>query len=282
MLLHISHNDLDGVCCGILVKSVFPKAKTLYISYDELNSALSEISPSYTSVMITDISPTAGVVETLSGDRDFLLIDHHISTAPLASHPFVMLNIEKCAAMLTYEKLSADGHDLSAYKRLVEIVNDFDLWKLKYEESLKLNILFSLLGIERFEARFLETPFTEFLPEEKYIISIEENRRDSYIRKALKNVRWGTDKNGRRVAAVFAEAYTSELGNAIIKQGQADYALVVNAQRGKFSLRSRHDLDISKLAEMSGGGGHKNAAGFSAELEPIFAWAFEKIGIIDK
>ncbi|MDR2400523.1 MAG: phosphoesterase [Deferribacteraceae bacterium] len=279
MLLHISHNDLDGVCCGILIKSVFPKVKTLYLSYEELPTALNDIPSNFSSVIITDISPPLTVVETFSGDRDFLLIDHHISTAPLATHPFVKLDINKCAALLTYEKLTADGHDLTRYEKLVERVNDFDLWKLKFEDSLKLNILFNLLGIERFEKRFLETPYTEFLTDEDLIISIEEVRRDAYIRKAMKNAHRVTDRNGCQVAAVFAEAYSSELGNALIKQGDTDYAVIINAQRGKFSLRSRADIDVSKLAEERGGGGHKNAAGFSDDPGPLIAWVLEKIRI---
>jgi oligoribonuclease NrnB/cAMP/cGMP phosphodiesterase (DHH superfamily) len=279
MLLHISHNDLDGVCCGILVKSALPKAKSLYVSYDEFPSVLGDVPLNFSSVMVTDISPPADIVETLSGDRDFLLIDHHLSSLPLSGHPFVILDTGKCAALLTYEKLTADGYDLGRYRKLVERVNDFDLWKLKFDDSLKLNILLNLLGIDRFEKRFLETPYEDFLAEEKYIISIEEARRDTYIRKAMKNIHRVTDKNGLQVAAVFAESYGSELGNAIISQGQADYVLIINAQRGKFSLRSRQDVDVSKLAETHGGGGHKNASGFSADLDPMFAWVLKKTGI---
>ncbi|MDR2105673.1 MAG: phosphoesterase [Deferribacteraceae bacterium] len=279
MLLHISHNDLDGVCCGLFVKSVFPKVKTLYLSYEELLPAIAEIPPNYSSVILTDISPPAGVVESLASDRDFLLIDHHISTSHYANHPFVTLDITKSAALLTYEKLTADGYDLSRYQKLVERVNDYDLWKLKYEDSLKLNILFNLLGIERFEKRFLETPYTEFFPEEQLIISIEEERRDAYIRRALKNVYRTTDKNNLQIAVVFAESYSSELGNTIIKQGNTDYVLIVNAQRSRFSLRSRQDIDVSKLAEKNGGGGHKNAAGFSVNLDDLFTWVLEKCGM---
>lgn len=279
MILHLSHNDLDGVGCGILVKAAMPGVRTVYLSYDDLDAAMEDISPEASTVIITDITPSASVVSRLAGERELMVIDHHVSSEPLKRYPFVTHAIGKCATLLTYEKLTADGYDLSRYENFVRCVDDFDLWTLKRTDSLRMNLLFTLLGIERFEKRFFNEPYNGFKPEEVLIISLEEERRNNYITKAMKNLHYFTDKKGLRVAVVFAEMYTSELGNEIIAHGLADYVLIINAQRAKASLRSRKEVDISGIAEQNGGGGHKNAAGFGINTDFNLAKILKEAGI---
>lgn len=48
----------------------------------------------------------------------------------------------------------------------------------------------------------------------------------------------------------------------------ASYFEVSNG-RFQYSLRSRGDFDVSAIARKFGGGGHKNAAGFSVEGPPV-------------
>ena len=47
---------------------------------------------------------------------------------------------------------------------------------------------------------------------------------------------------------------------------------VDSAGKVRVSLRSEGDYDVSGIAKRYGGGGHKNAAGFTATLEDIAAW----------
>lgn len=280
MTLHISHNDLDGVTCGILVKSAFASVRTMYLTYDDLEPTLEELPLKYNSLIITDLAPSAALVEKIAGERELILIDHHASSRDLARHPFVVHDIGKSASLLTYEWLTKQGHDLSAYENFVRCVDDFDLWTLKRPDSRKMNLLFTLLGIRRFEERFYNIPYESFSPEEELLITLEEERRDQYITKAVKNLRMYTDKAGLSFAVVFAEMYTSELGNHIIAQGLADYVLIINAQRGKASLRSRKDVDISEIAVRNGGGGHKNAAGFTILSDFNLAHILEQLDMV--
>ena len=83
----------------------------------------------------------------------------------------------------------------------------------------------------------------------------------------MRNIFTFTDINGYTATVVFAEAYASELGNSIISDGIADYVILINPQQKKISLRSRSEVDIRCIAEENGGGGHKNAAGFSIKNE---------------
>ncbi len=94
------------------------------------------------------------------------------------------------------------------------------------------------------------------------IVELETERRDKYLYAAGKSGQIMEDKDGLEVCVVFAEEYSSELGNYIIKEFGVDYVVLINMQRQKVSLRSRADVDVRSIAEYNGGGGHMNASGF--------------------
>lgn len=266
MHLHISHNDLDGVGCGILIKKYLKNVNTLYLNYNEVDQALEEESGGYDSVIITDVSPSKRAYESVLGETEITFIDHHPTSAWLKGNHGVVHDTSKSATKLTYEWLELQGYDVSPYADFVDCVNDFDMWHMKRADSLQMNILFMKLGIDRFEARFLAVPSTEFGESEALIIEIEEDRRDRYIRNSAKSGFQFTDTKGRSAYAVFCEEYNSEVGNYITNELGVDYVVIVNAQKKKVSMRSIPEVDVSEIAVRNGGGGHKNAAGFSVDF----------------
>ncbi len=266
--LHISHNDLDGLGCGVLIKKFMHRnIKTVYLSYDDIDRYIEDNYHYYDRIIITDVSPQYGTVEMLAGEKDVLIIDHHASSDALKDFHFTHHDITKCATMLTYEYLLQEGFKVEEYEEFALCINDIDMWFLKREDSLKMSVLFNLTGITRMEERFLSTPYTTFTDTEKLLITLEEERRDNYIKKAMRNIETIKDKEGLTFTIVFAESYASELGNYIISEDISDYVMLINAQSKKISLRSRKDVDIRHIAERNGGGGHKNAAAFSIKNE---------------
>ena len=266
--LHISHNDLDGLGCGVLIKKFMPgNIKTAYLGYDDIDRYIEENYHYYDRIIITDVSPQYGTVEMLAGEKDVLIIDHHASSDALKDFHFTHHDITKCATMLTYEYLLQKGFKAEEYEEFARCINDVDMWFLKREDSLKMSVLFNLMGITRMEERFLSSPYTTFTDTEKLMITLEEERRDNYIKKAMRNIETIKDKDGLTVTVVFAESYASELGNYIISEDISDYVMLINAQSKKVTLRSRKDVDIRHIAERNGGGGHKNAAAFSIKNE---------------
>ncbi len=266
--LHISHNDLDGVGCGILIKKFLSGSiDTIYLGYDDIDNYIEENMYKYDRIIISDVSPSFSSVEMLAGEKDVVILDHHASTEPLKEFHFTVHDLTKCATLITWHWLKEQGYDVSAYEEFALCVNDVDLWQLKRNDSLKMGMLFHLLGIDRFEKRFYTSAYTSFTDTEKLLIELEEERKSLYIKKAMRNIFTFTDINGYTATVVFAEAYASELGNSIISDGIADYIILINPQQKKISLRSRSEVDIRCIAEENGGGGHKNAAGFSIKNE---------------
>lgn len=281
--LHISHNDLDGLGCGVLIKKYLPgPVHTVYLGYDDIDPFIEQNFHKYDNIIITDVSPSYDSVEMLAGEIDTVIIDHHATSEKLKDFPFTIHDISVCATLLTYRWLEKQGYQVAPYEEFAQCVDDVDMWRLKRDDSLKMAILFNLMGIDRMEKRFLETPYKGFTETEKLFISLEEERKEAYITKAMRNMTTWKDKRGLTFCAVFAESYASELGNAIIRDATADYVVLINAQSKKVSMRSRKEVDIRAIAENNGGGGHKNAAGFSVKGESFdLENILRKAGITD-
>ncbi|MEQ1530466.1 MAG: DHHA1 domain-containing protein, partial [Methylococcales bacterium] len=78
---------------------------------------------------------------------------------------------------------------------------------------------------------------------------------------------------GRHGLAVNAPSFfSSDLGQ-ILAKNSGTFGLIYQydgkKQRWTFSLRSIGDYDVGSLAKGFGGGGHKNAAGFSLDTNPF-------------
>lgn len=132
MILHISHNDLDGVSCGALTKRFLKDVDNIFCNYNEIDPILEELSlRKYDQILITDMSPSRRGLNYILGEIDILVIDHHETSAWLKEMIPTIHDISKSAAMLTYEWLRDSGKDVGEYRDLAECVNDYDMWHLE-------------------------------------------------------------------------------------------------------------------------------------------------------
>lgn len=267
MILHITHNDMDGAGCAILVKKCFENVHTAYLNYHEVDEYIKENYRMYDRIIISDVTPSIGTIETLKNKCNLFVIDHHKTSEKLKKFDFTIHDLSKSATLLTFDWLLGEGHNVEAYRGMAECINDYDIWLMERADSLTMNIMFTLFGIGRFVNRFLENPSDSFTETEQILLDIEKENQDKYIQQAANNTHFFRDNRGRETAVVFAERYNSELGNHMIVEENLDYIIIINAQKDKVSLRSRADVDISEIAVANGGGGHKNASGFSTEFD---------------
>lgn len=86
---------------------------------------------------------------------------------------------------------------------------------------------------------------------------------------------WGTDNTCYAEGlAVNAPVQMSEIGNELA-QKSGTYGLVWymgSNGKAKCSFRSIGDYDVSQIAKLYGGGGHKNAAGCEVEMSTLLGW----------
>jgi hypothetical protein len=266
----ITHNDLDGVGCAVLFVALMQDLERDYEYYFEayrtVNERILKILNDYQdqdiSIMITDISPSQQVAETLDkSGRTIRLIDHHKTATWLNIYPWAIINVRYCATKLLYDYLKIMWNGIVMYKDFVECVNDYDLWIHNIKYSKMLNILLNFLGHDLFLSRFLDDPSPYPNLTEEIIIRAEENRRDRYIEQVVKKAKVIDETH----VFAIADRYKSELGEKLLEL--APVAVILDPLNDTVSLRSRDkNYDVSKIAQSCGGGGHTLAAGF--ELLP--------------
>jgi len=281
----LSHNDLDGVGCGILAKLAFgQQVKVRYNSVSSLNREIEfflEQDNQDTFLFITDLSPNEENVKRLNNfyqeKGKIQLLDHHKTAFHLNDYEwgYVLVEDEEghltSATSLLYEYLVT--HKLlekaDALTEFVELVRQYDTWEWERNENqqaLRLNSLFYLVSIDEFEEKMinrLQTSdhfnFDEF---EKRLLDMEEDKIERYIRRKKREIVQG--EVGKYFAGiVYAESYHSELGNELGKEfSHLDYIAILNMGGKRISFRTIHDqIDVSEIAGHFGGGGHQKASG---------------------
>lgn len=281
----LSHNDLDGVGCGILAKLAFgADVKVRYNSISSLNKEieffLENDSPD-TFLFITDLSPDEENEKRLNKHyqdyKNIQLIDHHKTALQLNNYEWGSVLVEneegklESATSLFYQFLVANEllQPTEAISEFVELVRQYDTWEWEKNENRQahnLNSLFFLVSVDEFEETMLERlsssesfDFDEF---EKKLLNMEEDKIERYIRRKKREI-VQTKIGGYYVGVVYAESYISELGNELSKEHpHLDYIAILNMGSKKISLRTTHDhVDVSEIAATYGGGGHQKAAG---------------------
>nr|WP_106781253.1 oligoribonuclease [Lysinibacillus timonensis] len=281
----LSHNDLDGVGCGILAKLAFGQdVKVRYNSIASLNREIEfylENDKPDTFLFITDLSPNEKnekrLEEFYREHPNVQLIDHHKTAINLNDYEWGYVLVEDAKGKLTsatslfYEYLIAN-HQLEetpAVSEFVELVRQYDTWEWEKNENHKahsLNSLFFLVSIDEFEETMIERlqnnehfDFDEF---EKKLLNMEEDKIERYIRRKRREI-VQTKVGDYYVGVVYAESYHSELGNELGKEHiHLDYITILNMGGKKVSFRTVHDhVDVSEVAGQFGGGGHQKASG---------------------
>lgn len=281
----LTHNDLDGVGCGILAKLAFKEdVKVRYNSIASLNREieffLEEDTPD-TFLLITDLSPNELNIERLNVHyktyKNIQLIDHHKTALILNDYEWGTVIVEDeegdltSATSLFYQYLVANEllQPTESLNEFVELVRQYDTWeweKNENEQAKKLNSLFYLISIDEFEEKMIErlqiSEHFDFDDFETKILTMEDNKIERYIRLKKREIVQAQIEE-EIVGVVYGESYHSELGNELGKEyPHLDYIAIVNMGSKKISLRTIHDhIDVSKIAGLYGGGGHQKASG---------------------
>lgn len=282
-----THNDLDGVSCGILAKYAFKD--NIDVQYHSVNSLDYQVEKfinehgNQTShqLYITDLSVNKeneiGLSEYSAKGGKIKLIDHHKTALHFNQYEWGDVKVEESegrlasATSLFYSYLVNQNliHSTTALDEYVELVRQYDTWEWEKKENIKakrLNDLLYMQSINEFEENMLERlkqdehfSFDEF---EEKLLDIEEKKTERYIRRKRREL-VQSYIGDICVGIVHAESYHSELGNALGKEyPHLDCISILNMGSKKISFRTIHDdIDVSNFASKYGGGGHAKAAG---------------------
>jgi len=217
------------------------------------------------------------------------LLDHHPTALFLNDYDFcdvsVEINDEKtCGTSMFFNYLEERfiglndvlGYtfDIESIFEYTEMVRKYDtwLWSTKYDDIIPrdLNNLFYLYGKDRFIKQTVEklkdAKSFVFTPSDILLLDIDNEKKQNYIIKKNKEI---IIKNiqGYKAGVVFAEQYTSELGNELAKMNsELDFIVIVSDKT--ISYRGvRDNINLGEIAKIYGGGGHPRASGSQISIK---------------
>ena len=211
----------------------------------------------------------------------------------LESKHFVYLDNNKSGAMLAWEYFHPDK-DVPI---LIKHIDDYDRWQFKIErtkELIKALWSYAPWSFDQWRRHFFAgTREREGSDEITDKVRLLYNEGEAILRAHAANVVAVVDNSSMlcvislpymqadsvewRVAGLAANCpshLASDVGHQLANQS-GTYGLLWHIDRdGKCqcSLRSNGDYDVSAIAKVFGGGGHKNAAGFSVPIATLLGW----------
>jgi len=272
-------NCLDGLAAAWAVWHNFQKdgiqTRHQGVKYDEPMPTFGKGDD----VFIVDFSYSPSeIAEAAKKARTLTLIDHHITAqrahetywaeTPLPDNVRIIFSQDHSGCVLTWRYFKPN----QTIPRLLGLIEDHDLWRFK-EDSTKA-VMCALhsqipIGINKFDGLMSQDSIEELESLGKILL---EQREKTVFRLQAKQ-HWIRLGDAKGLAVNAPPEFSNELGHELAKASGTfgvSYQFDGTNQRWFFAIRSSGDYDVSAIAQLYGGGGHKNAAGFSVNRETFF------------
>lgn len=264
-------NCLDGFAAATVVEKSCPSTEFIAAQYGKPPPAVAG-----RDVIIVDFSyPRAVLIAMAASAKTILILDHHKTAAEdlaegLPDNVKVTFDMTRSGCVLAWKHF----HPGEPVPLLLQHVQDRDLWHFDLANTREL--MAALGSVEQsFDAwdefgEVFETNPAQLVDQGAAILRYTDGIRTAAIRGGRRTLTIG----GHAVPAVNAPPFlASEIG-AELSQGQPFAATYFDAAKARiFSLRSTDaGLDVSAIAKQYGGGGHRNAAGFSVPFDHPLAY----------
>jgi len=267
--------DLDGVgsylafkwLTGITDEDVIP-LKVSNLREKILSWLNHNTFESFDKVYFFDLDTTA--IGDLIDKPNVRIFDHHETHTYEYKQAKAEILVTTSCTKLIYNRLKDKGNNLNNKQlELLALVDDYDSYTLKFEDSYKLNILFWYYNSNRlpyFAERFKDG-FDGFTNPEKNLIK-------SYIRKfekyyndlRLYYAEIPIKNKTYKFISAFVDKHVNDVAHSILQKNKdkCDVVMMINSNNKRVYLRRQKesDLNLGKFAEkICDGGGHNYAAG---------------------
>lgn len=259
-------NCIDGSMSAAIVKTHFKNEKVTLIplSYDDGNEPAAESLKDKTVVMVDFSLPPNIILEYSKYVEQLVILDHHISAIrnfdnfECPDNVSLLFDIERSGAGLAWDYLFGS---IPRFK-LVDLIEDRDLWKFKYGNDSKY-IHYVLQNLNYDVDKYIEAlwwDIDEKIQEGKLLHNFFMNEVDMFVKNVF-FIKIGEYEKVPvcNVPFIFASEVAGKLAEIY---GPFGATFFLTEDLVVWSLRSKGEMDVSKIAEKYGGGGHKNAAGF--------------------
>ena len=254
-------------------------------------------------VYILDFSLPKAVMDWLFDHaRRVVWLDHHKTAFEMMdrtpgelyrvhdAEQCIILDNNKSGAMLAWHFF----HPNTKVPKLIQHIDDRDRWQFKLEGSKELHTALASYKpwtFEMWEAYFLvgNVRFNALKDEGRAILRAHNQHVQSALKQARACEIWsfkpfanapGSVINGfiryslNGLAANTPSFLASDLGHELANKSGTFGLVWSMAGDGQIhcELRSNGDYDVSAIAKAFGGGGRRNAAGFSTDIDTLVSW----------
>ncbi len=222
-------------------------------------------------VYIVDFGFKEPVMRKLVRANRVVALDHHVSAekaTKMADEYVYALN--NSGAVIAWKYF----HPKKPVPLLLRHVQDVDLWKFKLPNTRE---LVAYMGLVKYDFKIWDKLARELENPKRYEIYAEKGREllryENLMIERLLEGAMVAKFEGYKTLVINSPVLHSEIGNRLTKLAPP-IAIVWSEKSGirRVSLRSNGKVDVAKIAEKYGGGGHKAAAGFSFGLKNPFPW----------
>lgn len=223
--------------------------------------------------LIDTAFPAPAMKKFLKDNSKLVVLDHHVSNKEV-----VKISTERSYVMNHSGAVIAWNyfHPKKPVPVFLKYVEDVDIWKWKLPYTAEISAASE--GVDQ-----------DFKVWSKLVAVIEDpKRRKVYITRGANMLEYSNRMMdtimenaqvvkfaGHKCLAVNSPVLRSEIGHALVKK--MPHVSIIWSDKGDrraVSLRSDGKVDVSKLAQKYGGGGHKAAAAFRLSLKEKLPWKF--------
>lgn len=268
-LLVLTDNDLDGAGSALFIKWLYKNKLTTFKVIEVTESTVvNEFNnlrlDDFDKIFILDIDLNRQQIPRVD-DKRVVVFDHHLQHEQdkyvYKSAKAVVESCSSCISLL-YSKFK-DKIDITPEQlQLIDLIDDYDSYKLEHKDSLKLNAIHKTYNNPKAE-KFIDAFYSGFRP---YTIQ-EKNGIKLFIKKFKEQlesqVYVGKIKSYKTVSMIGNYAI-SEIANYIISKHDAEIGIIVNLDTKTVSFRrsKTSDVDVSIIAKtLCEGGGSPAIAG---------------------
>lgn len=272
----IYHRDLDGLVSALIAKDVYPDAKMISVNHGEGYHGLDSLEEKR--VIVVDFSYPHNIMQSLKNiTKQLIWIDHHKTASKL-----------KLWTDWTIDGIRDDGNTFAgcelAWKYFnpdkkiplgVELVGDWDTWSFKHGVDTKaFHEALQLFDIETQNDIIKRIVFSNNARIKDYISDgkILINYKEAMVKRLYKTGHIERFE-GHRCFVCHTNLFTSDLASYAFRMDPSVEIARIEQTKwdGKkwiieHSLRSQGNVDVSKIAEKYGGGGHFKASGYIIPL----------------
>ena len=227
-------------------------------------------------IYFLDVCPNRKILGKLKKNGcEIVIIDHHLSAKNnldlVSPGSFTMrLDMKHSASVLTWKYFFPQ----KKVPKILLYIEEMDLWNFKKRFSREIVASISLSQFDPKEWNRWSYDIEDNKKRKKYILAGKEivKHEDEMIKEIVQDAK--KIKMGKiKTLVVNSSVLISQIGDVLVKQ-LPPMAIIwfESGDLKRISLRSNGKVDVSKIAEKYGGGGHKCAAGFAIKSTDSFPW----------